>query len=198
MKNNKIFKIIKGIIKTFAVIVLIGFIVVVCLQRFSDNKISIFSYRMFTVVTGSMEPKYVVGDVLISKEVDASTIKVGDVVTYLGDKADFAGKVITHQVVSIKQEEDGKYVFKTKGLANIVEDPSVSEDQIYGKVIYKSLVLSTIYRIVSTDIGFYLFIIIPLLYVIGSEIIYTMLGKEEKRRKKLKENNEDKIEKEEE
>lgn len=187
MKNSKVFKIIKTTIKTFVIMILIAFILVVCLQRFSNNKISIFNYRMFTVVTGSMEPKYTVGDVLISKEVEPSTIKVGDVVTYLGTKGDFYGKVITHQVVSITKGTDGKYIYKTKGLANLVEDPSITEDQLYGVVIYRSIILSLVYKIVATNIGFYLFIIVPLLYVIGSEIISSLLRKEEKRREKLKE-----------
>ena len=35
---------------------------------------------MFTVVSGSMEPKYKIGDVLIAKEKDPSKIKVGDAI----------------------------------------------------------------------------------------------------------------------
>lgn len=188
MKNNKIYKIVMAIAQVLFVVVLVGFIIVVCLQRFSDNKISFFNYRMFTVISGSMEPKYKIGDVLISKDVDASKIKVGDTVSYLGATGDFKDKVITHQVVSIGTDDDGKYLFHTKGLANLVEDPVVSESQIYGVVIYKSIILSIIYRIVGTTIGFYLFIILPLLFIIGSEIISTMLEKEDERRKKISNN----------
>ena len=38
------------------------------------------------------------------------------------------------------------------------------------------------YKIVSTNIGFYLFIIVPILYIIISEIISTLINKEEKKR----------------
>ncbi|MDD2181337.1 MAG: signal peptidase I [Bacilli bacterium] len=186
MKNlseNKAFKVITTIIKIFIVIVLVGFILAVCLQRFSDNKISIFKYRMFTVISGSMKPEYDMGDVLISKEVNPSSIKVGDAISYEGKVGEFKNKVITHQVIEIGTDPDtGKYLFHTRGLANPIEDPIVSEDQLYGVIIYKSLLLSTIYRIIETNIGFYLFIIIPLLYIISSEIIMFMLDKEEKRR----------------
>ena len=41
---------------------------------------------MFAVITESMKPKYIKGDVLISKKVDPKTIKEGDVVVYLGKK----------------------------------------------------------------------------------------------------------------
>lgn len=187
LRDNKTFKIIKGIIKSIVVILLIGFIIVVCLQRVSNNRVSFFNYRMFIVVSGSMKPKYDIGDVLISKEVVPSKIKVGDTISYLGKAGNFRDKVITHQVIRIETDETGKYLFHAKGLANLVEDPIVGEDQLYGVVIYKSFILSLIYRIISTSIGFYLFIIIPLIYIIGSEIIMTLLEKEEKRREKTNE-----------
>ena len=185
LSENKTFKVIKSIFKFFVILVLVGFIFSVCLQRFSDNKISFFKYRMFTVVSGSMKPVYDIGDVLISKEVDPSKIKRGDVISYEGKVGEFKDKVITHEVIEIeKDDETGKYVFHTKGKTNAIEDPIVSEDQVYGVVLYKVLLLSIIYRIIGTNIGFYLFIIIPLLYIIGSEIIMVMLDKEEKRRSK--------------
>jgi signal peptidase len=188
LKENKIYKIIKTIFRIFIITMVVGFIIVVFLQRFSDNKISFFNYRMFTVVSGSMEPKYKIGDVLISKWVDPSTVKVGDAISYEGRSGDFAGKVITHQVVGIEKDENGKYLFRARGLANIIEDPVVSESQLYGVVIYKDLLLSMIYKIIATNIGFYLFIIIPFMYIIGSEIISVLLSNEEKRRQSLRNN----------
>ena len=178
LKEKKAFKIGMVVLKVVLFIVLIGFILSVCLQRFSNNKLSIFNYRMFTVISGSMEPKYKIGDVLIAKEVKPENIKVGDAISYLGKQNSFKDKVVTHEVTKIEKVDD-KYVFHTKGLTNIVEDPIVYEEQ---KVVYKSLIISLIYKIVSTNVGFYLFIIIPILYIISSEIIATLLDKEEKKR----------------
>ena len=76
----------------------------------------------------------------------------------------------------------GKYIYHTKGLTNIVEDPIVEYDQVYGKIVRKSVILSFIYMIVGTKYGKFLFIIIPLFYIIGSEMLSFMLEKEEKRR----------------
>lgn len=181
LKNNKIFKIGSIAFKIIIFIAMVGFVLSVCLQRFSNNRLSIFNYRMFTVISGSMEPKYKIGDVLIAKEVKPESIKVGDDVSYLGNVNSFKDKVVTHRVVGI-EKIDGKYYYHTKGLANVVEDPLISSDQLYGKVIHKCGFISLIYKIVSTNIGFYLFIIIPILYIISSEIISTMLSKEEKKR----------------
>ena len=181
--KSKGFKIFKTVFNVIIFVVMISFALSVCLQRFSNNKLSIMNYRMFTVITESMAPKYKIGDVLIAKETEYSKLKVGDIITYQGEMNSFKDKVVTHQIIRI-EEKDGKYYFHTKGLANLVEDPVVSEDQVYGKVVYKSYLLSNIYKIISTDVGFYLFIIIPILYLVTSEIIVTLLEKEEEKRNK--------------
>lgn len=183
---KKIVKIISIIIKTLVIIALVAFMLVVCLQRFSDNKLSVFNIRMFTVVSESMTPVYNIGDVLIAKEVDPSKVKEGDVISYSGEYSNFSGKVITHRVVGIEKKDDGKYYFRAKGDANIVEDPIISEDQLYGVVIFKSRILSLVYKIIGTQVGFFMFIIIPILFIIGSEMLSTLLEKEEERRNKTK------------
>ena len=181
LRENKIFKICKIALKVLFFLALIGFVISVCLPRFSNNRLSIFNYRMFTVISGSMEPRYKIGDVLFAKEVKPESIKVGDTISYLGKQGSFRDKVVTHEVTKI-EKIDGEYYFHTKGLTNLVEDPIVSESQLYGKVIYKSVIISLVYKIVSTNIGFYLFIIVPILYIIGSELIVTLLDKEAKKR----------------
>ena len=184
MKNKKIFNIIKKILTVLVVIFVLLFLLVVCLQKFSDNKISFLNFRLFTVVSGSMVPRYNIGDVLVAKEVEPSKIKVGDDISYLGETGSFKGKIVTHEVVDIEQDEDGKYIFHTKGLANIVEDPIVYEHQLYGVIIHKMIILSLIYKILATPIGLFALVIIPVLYIIGSEMLSFMLAKEEERRSK--------------
>ena len=184
LKDNKIFKITKMVLNILVGTFLVLFLLIVCLQRFSGNKISIFNYRMFTVASGSMVPKYEVGDVLISKETKPSNIRVGDTISYLGEKGDFKNKVITHEVISI-EEINGKIAFHTKGLANIIEDPVVYEDQVYGVVIHRSIILSSIYKLVATKYGI-LIIIIPVLYIVGSEMLSYLLEKEDKKRSTIK------------
>lgn len=181
-KGRKIFKLISKILKVILTIFAVGFLCIVLLQRVSDNKLSFFNYRMFTVVSGSMYPKYKIGDVLVAKDIDAEDIKIGDAVSYLGTTGDVKGKVITHEVKEIEIGEDGKYSFTTQGLTNIIEDPIVHEDQLYGKVVYKVFTLSLIYKIIRTNIGFFICIVLPLMFIIISEIILTLLEKENKKR----------------
>ncbi len=185
LRENKIFKVIKTLVNVSIAVVLISFFVVVCLQRFSGNKLAIFNFRMFTVASGSMQPKYVVGDVLLSKQIDTKKIKVGDTISYLGTSGDFRDKVITHEVIAIDNLDNGKRVFHTKGIANIIEDPVVNEEQVYGVVIGKAKLLSWIYKMMSTKYGIFI-IVIPLLYIFGSEFLSFLLEKEEKKRNIVK------------
>ena len=187
MKNEKlkkIFGIIKTIFNTIIVIVVLAFVLMVCLQRFSGNKISFLNYRMFTVVTGSMEPKYKIGDVLIAKEKAPNEIKIGDAISYLAEKGEIKNNVVTHEVVNITKNENGEYLFHSKGIANLIEDPIVHEKQLYGVVVYKTKLLSYIRKIISTDLGMLLLIIIPILYIIISEMIAILIEKEEKRKER--------------
>ena len=135
-----------------------------------------------------MFPEYQIGDVLISKKIEPSKIKVGDDLVYLGTEQGFAGRVVTHRVVDI-EESDGKYRFHTKGLANEVEDPVVQENQIYGIVIYKTYILSFITKIINNIYGFYFLIFIPLTILI---IVKFVKIRNEKEKDDSKENEIDK------
>ena len=178
-------KVILKVLKYFFIVIFVLFVSMVCLQRFSNNRISMFNFRLFTVISGSMEPKYKIGDVLVAVETDPEDVKVGDVISYLGNKGSFADKVITHQVIKIEKGSDGKYYYHSKGLANAIEDPIVGQDQLYGVVKYKVKTLSLVYKVVGTPLGFFLFVVVPILYIIGSELVTSLLEKEERRRNRL-------------
>lgn len=76
----------------------------------------IIGYQCYTVLSGSMEPKYSVGDLLYVKEVDPTTIEVGNDITFIVNE-DLV--VATHRVVRVDAENQRLY---TKGLANKIED----------------------------------------------------------------------------
>lgn len=169
IKENKALKIIGNILYILLFIVVILMLIVVILQRASNNTISLGGYRIFTVATGSMVPKYEVSDVLVSKEIDPSEIKVGDDIVYLGKEGSFKDKVVTHQVISI-EEENGNYKIITKGIANIEQDPEITQDQVFGKIVYKVKTLSFIGKMISNIYIFYFVIFIPIALIIFKQI----------------------------
>ena len=185
--QNKIniFGIIGTTIKVCVLCFMIMFALIICMQRFSNNSLSILNYRLFSVVTGSMAPKYEIGDVLLCKEVDVKTLKVGDDITYLGKSGTFKDKIVTHRIHNI-DEVDGELEFYTKGIASTRIDPVVKPEQIYGKIVIKFQTLSWLYKFITTPSGFYICIFIPIAILIGSEIISTSIEKyEEKYEQKM-------------
>lgn len=110
-----------------------------------------------------MEPEYAVGDILISHEKAPEEIEIGDNIVYLGKEGGYAGKIITHAVIGIGQNEKGDYLFHTKGRANTVEDPIVHEDQLYGTIVQNNIVLAWLCKILTNRYGLYFFAIVPII-----------------------------------
>lgn len=173
-----IFEKIMSLIKTICVIILLFIIAILAIQRFSNNERAIAGIRIFNVATESMVPKYEVGDILLVKEVDPNTLKIGDDITYLGEKGSLKNRVITHQIIEI-EEVEGEKIYHTKGIANDVEDPTITVDRIYGKVIYKAILISMLTKLMNNMVALYFVIFIPVGLLIFSQIKGHMANKKE-------------------
>lgn len=198
MKNILNNKILRGIGKTIYVllyIIVLLVLLVVVIQRFSGNNATIGGFRIFNVATGSMVPVYNVGDILISKEIAPEEIQVGDDIAYKGEKSDLKDKTVTHRVIS-RREENGKYYFVTQGVANELSDPEISEEQVYGKIVYKTITLSFISKIINNIYAFYFLIFVPIAVIICKIIVDNVIsykeGKKELAEAKEKTENEEK------
>ena len=183
LKDNKAIRIIYNIFYWVLVIFTVAVLAVVLLQRFSDNSISLGGFRVFNVITESMEPKYVVGDVLLAKEKDTDEIEVGEDVVYKGVKGEFADRIVTHQVIEI-EEKDGARIFHTKGIANLEEDPEITGDQIMGVITYKIRSLGLVAKIINNLYSFYFIIFIPFGILVVIEIRKMVISFREKRKDK--------------
>jgi signal peptidase len=80
---------------------------------------NLLGYQNFVIYSGSMEPTVKVGSLLLTRPVDVKDLQVGDVITY---RSPGNHTTLTHRVVSIRQQ-DGQWVFKTKGDASLKPDP---------------------------------------------------------------------------
>lgn len=156
-KKVKIFKIFKQII----VLLIIFFGIITVYTKMFPKGHGFVGLKTFVIATPSMNPTYKVGDIIVVRNIKHENIKVEDIICYQGMSGDFAGKIITHRVKDIATE-NGKRIFYTKGDANIVTDPAVYEEQIYGTVVYRPLILSLISRAMRHFWGFLFCILIPL------------------------------------
>lgn len=79
----------------------------------------VLPYQALVVRSGSMAPTIPTGSVVFYRKVDASDVKVGDVIVF--SRPDDASERVTHRVHEIGSAPTGKY-FVTKGDANGAPD----------------------------------------------------------------------------
>ena len=192
---KKVLGTIFSIIKVIVWIAVLTLIAIVLTQRISNNTKSALGFRIFTVVTESMVPMYEVGDAILVKDIDASELKVGDVVTYLGEVESFEDRIVTHQIIKINKNEDGTYKIQTKGIANEDPDPEINDSRVYGKVIYKIKTISFLNGIIGNLYGMYFIIVVPMAIMMfyehmrNKKIDEEMAEEKKKRREKYEEKN---------
>lgn len=108
---------------------------------------SIFGFKSFVVLSGSMTPEIGVGEIVYARETDAAELEVGDIITYRLSES----TVVTHRIEEIYPEE--KNVI-TKGDANeSVDGTPVAFDQIIGRVGFHVPLLGYVSMYLKTPIG---------------------------------------------
>ena len=71
------------------------------------------------VISGSMEPGIMTGDLLIARPHPAADLKVGQVASI---RSTVTGEIITHRVVAVEAQPDGTWHVNLKGDANDSQD----------------------------------------------------------------------------
>lgn len=164
---KKILKIVLKILYQILIILCVILTIIILLQKTSNSNRTILGYRLFRVITGSMEPEYDVGTVVICKEIPMNEINVGDDIVYVGTYGDYNGKIIMHEVVGIDKDENNNNVnFHAKGLHDAsVEDPQIKPNQIFGVVKYQSGILTLLYNLATSIYSAFIIITVLVLNV---------------------------------
>ena len=94
-------------------------------------------FRVFTVLSGSMEPTYHVGSLIYVKDVDYRQLEAGDVITFMLDE----NTVATHRIIQVVPDEDEPEVLRyaTQGDANDAPDGTL--------VHYKNVIGTPVFTI---------------------------------------------------
>ena len=134
----------------------------------------LMGYECYTVISGSMEPKYMVGDLIYVKEVDVNSIKAGDDITFILNE-DLV--VATHQVVRVDAENQRFY---TKGLANEIEDQDpVHFNNVIGVSQFSIPKLGYVSDFVQNPPGMYITIGVGIILILAV-FLPDMIGKKKK------------------
>lgn len=167
---KKVLKKVWSILSTILIAVIIACTVFLVVVKFVGETPSVFGYNFYYIITGSMEPTLAVGDIILSKETSVDKLEVGDVVTFEGESGELDGKIVTHRIQSI-YDEDGQTFVVTKGDANAINDPPIRAEAVLSVMKCKVPLLGKLIGIINTPIGFLLLIVSPLLISLIKEII---------------------------
>lgn len=118
-----------------------------------------FGYTIHRIVSGSMQPEFEIGEVIISRKVtDPSEIGIGDIVTFREDGR-FDNQKVTHRVLVAPYENGrGDTVFVTKGDANEIDDGEIDFRDVESKCIAKVNFFKDIYDFFFSKWGLLIFI----------------------------------------
>ena len=150
---------------------------------------SVFGITPMVVQSGSMsgnaEDHIEVGDLIFTVKPDTDKLKAGDIISFMDGNI-----AVTHRIVEVQTDADGKRSFVTKGDANNTEDPAVGEDAVFG--LYKGRVpkLGDFAMFLQRPLGMAVFIGIP----VCAFIIYDIIRRQRRTGKKGKETEELKAE----
>lgn len=169
-------KTVFAIINILSVLIIAAAVAVLCVVLLTKpgQPPNICGYQALRVTTGSMAPTYPVDTLLIVKSTPSEDIKVGDVISFYSTDPALEGAVNTHRVTAIRQE-NGEYIYTTRGDANNAEDPYDTPDRyLLGKTVYASVLLGKISRLVSNPLIFIPVILIPLAVILISNLVKTI------------------------
>lgn len=111
--------------------------------------------QVYTVLSGSMEPNYHVGSVIYVREVEPSTLQVGDAISFLISE----NTVATHRIIEVLPDEKDPDVirFRTKGDNNDIADTNpVHCNNVLGKVVGTIPLLGYLSDFVQHPLGTYI------------------------------------------
>jgi len=172
---KQIGKKIANVLSVAIVVIEVIVIAMLILTKINGDVPSIFGYSFYVIVSPSMSPELEVGDMIISKKYDGGELEVGDIVEYVGQSGDMAGKIITHKIVKITGEGADR-VIVTRGTANNTDDAPISPSNIIAVMKYKTVIIDKIYSVLCTTAGFICLVLLPMVAMIVSEVV--RLGRE--------------------
>lgn len=162
---KKVIKVTGNVLYGIVFFLLLLMTVIVISSRASGGEPELFGYQFKTVLSGSMEPTFNTGSVIVVKKVDEKTaLNEGEVITFQQDET----SVVTHRIIEvIKQDESSLY--RTKGDNNEEAD---TNPVLPGNVVAKYTGVTVphlgfLLNYASSPIGTAILLVIPGLLLLG-------------------------------
>lgn len=158
--------ILTGLVVAIAVCMMI--FTIVSVTAFNRNDRSLFGYRAYIVRSDSMSyTDFNSGDLILVKEVDPSTLKEGDIISFTSLNAVNFGEVVTHKIRSLTTTDKGEPAFITYGTTTNTDDEMpVTYEYILGQYRTAIPVVGRFFTFLKTIPGYVCCILLPFLILI--------------------------------
>ena len=179
-----------GIIKSILVWIFVIFAVsmtiftVISVNTFNRNDRSILGYKAYIVNTDSMsKTDFKAGDLILVKETDPSTLKAGDIITYMSQNSESFGETITHKIRKVTTDSRGNPGFITYSTTTDQDDDTiVTYMYVLGKYEKTIPDIGTFFNFMKTPQGYILCIFVPfMLLIIYQAVNFVMVFRRYKR-----------------
>lgn len=125
MNTEKVKNICSNAVLVLAILV-IGSLLVTGITTGRPN---VFGFRVYYIMSESMEPTIMTGQIVVGQTIDADDVKIGDIIAY--DRGDM---VVIHRVIGIKNTDEVRE-FYFQGDNNDFVDNPVTDSQIMYKIV---------------------------------------------------------------
>lgn len=141
---------------------------IVSVSTFDRADRNLFGYKAFIVLSDSMKATdFDAGDLVLVKEVDCSTLKEGDIISYTSQNTSNYGETVTHKIRKLTTDANGEPGFVTYGTTTDTDDETVvTYPYVLGKYSSHIPKIGTFFQFLKTTPGYIVCILIPFLLLI--------------------------------
>lgn len=141
---------------------------VVSVSTFDRADRSLFGYKAFIVLSDSMsKTDFDAGDLVLIKQVDPSTLKEGDIISYTSQNAASFGETVTHKIRKLTTDAEGEAGFITYGTTTDTDDETVvTYPFVLGKYSFSIPKVGLFFQFLKTTPGYIVCILVPFMILI--------------------------------
>ena len=168
---KKALQITKIVLVWLVVAVAVGMMIftLISVNTLDQNDRNLFGFKFFIVTSDSMAATdFDAGDIAISKEVDITTLKEGDIITFVSQSSHNYGETVTHKIREVTTDADGDLAFVTYGTTTNTDDEALATI-IVGQYVGRIPNLGAFFLFLKTTPGYIICILIPFLLLILSQ-----------------------------
>lgn len=167
---KKVLNILKNVLVWGVALLAIGMMIftIVSVTTFNRSDRQLFGYRAYIVLSDSMsKTDFDAGDLVLVKETNPSTLKEGDIISYISQNTENYGEVVTHKIRSLTTDANGEPGFITYGTTTDTDDETiVTYPFVLGKYQKYIPKIGTFFQFLKTTQGYFVCIFIPFMLLI--------------------------------